>query len=340
MDSYAKATGNLAERKTSHHELVTDSVAAESNLATCTENQRFEQQIWFAGAATESVRHQANQELAVTETMAALEYEKIKLFRDHARRELSEARAQLAAIEARGHDHSSCQEFQSLESENRAARSQIKHLEAELQHLTGELKEAQGLVTGYKNSFAITDKILNEQHAEIAEQKVEIARLSVQVAELQGVPESPSDNDEVEEQALRQLTDHTGVVEHLTSGHPLVMRIDVWVGGAYGTDTELALVKMNPETPFKAILEDLRRHHPLKALKQKDTGRYIFESDTPAYVSIFPFPRGLYLHADGFQLGFKDGEELDFIQQSNEPMFMLDATMEGVKSWRGKDSRV
>lgn len=281
MDSYAKATGDLAERKTSHHELVTDSVAAESNLATCTENQRFEQQIWFAGAATESVRHQANQELAVTETMAALEYEKIKLFRDHARRELSEARAQLAAIEARGHDHSSCQEFQSLESENRAARSQIKGLEAELQHLIGELKEAQGLVTGYKNSFAITDKILNEQQAEIAEQKtkivvqeVEIARLKIRYGEIR-VPEfSPED-----------FVEPIGAVKHLSSGHPLVMRIDVWVGGEHGTDTELALVKMNPDTPFKTVLEDLRHNHPLMALKQKDTGRYIFESDTPAHVS-------------------------------------------------------
>ncbi|KAH0289865.1 hypothetical protein KCU62_g4033, partial [Aureobasidium sp. EXF-3399] len=235
-----------------------------------------------------------------------------------ARQDLSEVKEQLAAIETRRHDHSSCQECHSLEHKHDAAQSVIKELEAEREHLTRELEEAPGSVTGYKNSFAITDKILNEQQAEITEQKtkivaqkVEITRLKIRYGEMLVPDFSPED-----------LVGQTGAVMHSKSGHPLVMRIDVWVGGGHGTDAELALVKMNPDTPFKAVLEGLRRHHPLKALKQKDTGRYIFESDTPAH------------------LGVKDGEEFVFVQQNDEPDFMLDATMEGVKCWTGKDSRV
>lgn len=214
-----------------------------------------------------------------------------------------QARVQLAVIEMREHDHVSCQECRSLEHKNDAAVSQMKELEAEMEHLTHELEEAQGLVTGYKNSFAITDKLLNEQQAEIAhqktkivEQKVEFARLGIHIAELQGMPKPFSDNKEDEKKALEDLVEHTGSVVHSTLGHPLVMRIDVWVGGEHGTDVELALVKMNPDTPFKAVLEELHRHHPLKALKQKNTGRYIFESDTPAYVSPMVFLRSMSVY--------------------------------------------
>jgi len=39
-------------------------------------------------------------------------------------------------------------------------------------------------------------------------------------------------------------------------------------------------------------------------------------------------------------LGLKDGEELFFIQQNDEPMYMLDATIDGAECWKGKDSRV
>ncbi|KAG9727299.1 hypothetical protein KCU73_g12667, partial [Aureobasidium melanogenum] len=136
----------------------------------------------------------------------------------------------------------------------------------------------------------------------IVEQQEEIARLNTRLAELEEVSQLSS-------------------TKHI-SDRPLVMRIDVWVGGEDGTDVELALVKMNPDTPFKIVLETLRDQHPLKALKQKSTGRWIFDSDTPA------------------SLGFRDGEELVFIQQHDEPMFMLDASMDETTCWRGKDSRV
>jgi hypothetical protein len=46
------------------------------------------------------------------------------------------------------------------------------------------------------------------------------------------------------------------------------------------------------------------------------------------------------VHADDFQLGLKNEEELVFIQQADEPMYMFDATVEDAKSWRGHDSRV
>jgi hypothetical protein len=46
------------------------------------------------------------------------------------------------------------------------------------------------------------------------------------------------------------------------------------------------------------------------------------------------------LYADDSQLGVKDGEELVFVQQDDEPMYMMDAIMDGSQGWRAKDSRV
>lgn len=261
-----------------------------AEAAACTESDRFEEQLSSAKCAAESARTQAGRDLAMYNETASREHEKMELYRDEAVKQLKiiaiemqfmKAKEQLAAIEMREHDHSSCQECRSLEHKNDAAVFQIKELEAEVEHLTRELEKAQGSVTGYKNSFAIIDKILNEQQAEIAEQKtkivvqeVEIARLKIRYGEIRVPDFSPED-----------FVEPIEAVKHLSSGQPLVMRIDVWVGGEHGTDTELALVKMNPDTPFKTVLEDLRHNHPLMALKQKDTGRYIFESDTPAHVS-------------------------------------------------------
>ena len=197
------------------------------------------------------------------------------------------------------------------------------------------------------NTHKIANMSYNEQQAEIAEQKTEIvehkaeiARLNAKLAELQEVPESSEESAGEKEDEIGELIEHTNTVEHSTSDSPLVMRIVVWVGGENGTDTELALAKMNPDTSFKAVLEDLRGHHPLKALKQKNTGRWIFETDTPAHVSNLLFFCGPYLYTNNLQLGLKDGEELVFIQQADEPMYMLDTTIDGAECWRGKDSRV
>ena len=293
IDSFAQAA-HPAERKARRYELLIESLTAErdaanircqkAEAAACTENERFEEQMRFANRAAESARAKVNQEMALHKEKSLQVFEMIQSDRDRALQDLSEAKEQLAAIEMRGHDHFSCQEFHSLEHKNDAAQSQIKELEAERERLTRELEEAQESVTGYKNSFAITDKIFNEQQVEIAGQKttivaqeVENTRLKIRYGEMR-VPDFSPEN----------FVGHTGAVMHSTSGHPLVMRIDVLVDS---TDAELALVKMNPDTPFKAVLEDLRRHHPLKALKQKDTGRYIFESDTPAHVSNLFFCR-------------------------------------------------
>ncbi|KAH0372399.1 hypothetical protein KCU65_g1130, partial [Aureobasidium melanogenum] len=162
-----------------------------------------------------------------------------------------------------------------------------------------------------------------EQHKMgMTERKVQIARLKDWVTELEKMSQPSSHSSEKEEKAQQKVTEPTQSVKQLVCSHILVMHIDVWVGGEDGTDVELALVKMNTDTPFKIVLEILRDQHPLKALKQKSTGWYIFDSDTPAC------------------LGFKDGEELVFIQQNDELMFMLDATMDEVTVWRGKDSRI
>lgn len=267
--------------------------------------------------------------------------------RDKALQDLSEAKAQLAAIDKRESDRPSCQDCRNLAEEIIKEALKVKDLEAEMEQLDRDLEIAQGLITGYKNSFAITDKIINKQHAEIAEQKAEIAeqkaeiaRLNAKLAELQEVPESSPGDAREEEDLIEELIQPTDGIEHSTSDHPLVMRIVVWVGGEHGTDTELALVKMKPDTWFKAVLEDLRGHHPLKALKQKNTGRWIFETDTPAHVSNLLFFCDPYLYANNLQLGVKDGEELVFIQQADEPMYMLDTTIDGAECWRGKDSRV
>lgn len=62
------------------------------------------------------------------------------------------------------------------------------------------------------------------------------------------------------------------------------------------TETELCLVKMYPDTPFKGVLERLRQDHPRKQLKIEKTGTFVFETDSPAYVSLDVLHRvGLYL---------------------------------------------
>ncbi|KAG9697077.1 hypothetical protein KCU95_g261, partial [Aureobasidium melanogenum] len=162
-----------------------------------------------------------------------------------------------------------------------------------------------------------------EQHKmDMTELKAEIARLNTRATELEKMSQPSSGSTEAEGKPLQEPTEPTQAVNQSIPDHPLVMHIDVWVGGEDGTDVELALVKMNPDTPFKIVLEILRDQHPLKALKQKSTGRWIFDSDTPAC------------------LGLKNGEELVFIQQEEEPKFMLDATMDEAPVWRGKDSRI
>jgi hypothetical protein len=348
MDFYAEASKLYYERLGQRKRELVLSRYLEAGAATRTEDQRFEEKSWLANAAVESGKRQAEHELAEFRKKASQDYEEMRSPRDTALKDLSEAKAQLATSEKRESiPPSPCPTFSSHQDEILKLRSTNKHLEADVKYLERELEIAHGSVAGYKNSFAITHKILNEQQVEIAEQKAkiveqksEVCRLKARITELESVPESSSVNAEEKDDAIAKSLEHTEAPEPCTSGQPLVMRIVVRVGGVDGNDTELALVKMNPDTPFKAVLEDLRRQHPRKALKQKSTGGYIFESDTPAYVSIsFPFCHSV-LHADNFQLGVKNGEELVFIQQNDEPMYMLDATVDDAKSWKAKGSRI
>jgi hypothetical protein len=342
MDLYAKASRSYHERLEQRNRDAAPSKCLETGAATCTEDQRFEEKSWLVDVAAESAR------LAAFRKKALQDYEEMRSSRDSALKDLSETKAQLTAIEKRqSMPPAPCPTCSSHQDKILKLRSTIKDLETDVKYLDRELEIAQGSVAGYKNSFTITHKILNEQQAEIAEQKAKIAeqkseicRLKARITELETVPKSLSVNAEEKEDALAKPIEHTEAPEPCTSGQPLVMRIVVWVGGVDGTDTELALVKMNPDTTFKAVLKDLRRQHPRKALKQKSTGGYIFESDTPAYVSISSFFCCSFLHADNFQLGVKNGEELVFVQQNDEPMYMLDATVDDPKSWKAKGSRV
>jgi hypothetical protein len=305
VDSYAKvanSTRDPTELITSYYESLIETYEAErdsaesryqeAKAAACEESERHCEEIHLANIAAESARDQVEREMERLKEKTSQEYEEMKSSRDTALKDLSEVKAQLAAIEMRESNSPPCQSCRSLDEEVLRLRFMNKDLKTDEEHLARELEIAQGSVAAYKNSFAITHKILNEQQAEIAEQKVKIAgqksevsRLNTKLAELQTLPESTSVIAGEEEDAHAESIEHTEAPEPCTSGQPLVMRIVVWVGGEDGTDTELALVKMNPDTQFKAILEDLRHHHPRMALKQKNTERYIFDSDTPAYVS-------------------------------------------------------
>jgi chromosome segregation ATPase len=115
---------------------------------------------------------------------AIQDYRKMQAARDKALQDLSEARAQLAAIDMRENDRPSCQDCRKLAEEIIQEALKVKDLEAEMEQLDRDLGIAQGSITGYKNSFAITDKIINEQHAEIAEQKAEISEQKAEIARL------------------------------------------------------------------------------------------------------------------------------------------------------------
>lgn len=291
--STAERTEDPTERKIRHYEALIETFTAERDYATSryqkaeaaagTENERFEEKIWSANRAAESARAQADQKMALLKEQSLQVYEMMQSDRDQALQDLSEARAQLAAIETQGHDRASCQKCHALMNELHLTKEDPG---TELDDVSRELEITMGLVDERANALIVAEETINKQGTQNTEQRAEIVRLNAKLAELQAVSEGLLDNAGDKEATIEELVEHTNAAKQFTSGHPLVMRIDVWVGGEQGTDTELALVKMNPDTPFKVVLEDLRHHHPLMALKQKDTGRYIFESDTPAHVSL------------------------------------------------------
>jgi len=290
--SAAERTEDPTERKIRHYEALIETLTAARDYATsryqkaeaaaCTENERFQEQMGFANRAAESARAKADQEMALLKEQSLQVYEMMQSDRDQALQDLSEARAQLAAIEMQGHDRASCQKCHALMDKLHRTRTE---LETELDDVSRELETTMGLVDSNENELIAAEETINKQGTQNTEQRAEIDRLNSKLAELHAVSERLPDNAGDKEATIEELIEHTDAAKQFTSGHPLVMRIDVWVGGEHGTDTELALVKMNPDTPFKVVLEDLRHHNPLMALKQKDTGRYIFESDTPAHVS-------------------------------------------------------
>jgi hypothetical protein len=164
MDLYAKASKSYYERLEQH-----------KRDATRTEDQRFEVKSGLANAAAESSRRQAEHELAESRKKASQDYEEMRSSRDSALKDLSKAKAQLTAIGWwESMPPSPCPRCSPHQDEMLKLRSTNKDLEADVKYLDRELEIAQGSVAGYKNSFAITHKILNEQQAEIAEQKAKI----------------------------------------------------------------------------------------------------------------------------------------------------------------------
>jgi predicted nucleic acid-binding Zn-ribbon protein len=298
----AESTEDAAKRKAEYYERLIKTIAAERNSARSrchqaeaiarVQSQRFEQELWFANGAAKSARNRADYEMAKLKEKIMQDYEEVKSSKDTALKDLSEAKAQLATIEKRVNNPPACETCPHLAAENSRLNTTIKFLEHRQDRCEHDLVGAQESITRCHNTIDINDQQIQgltaevaEGKAQVTEQKARVSRLNAKLAELQTVPQSLSINAGEGKGVLEELTEHAEAVKHSASGQPLVMRVSVWVGGVDGTDTELALIKMNPDTSFKAVLDDLRRHHPLMALKQKDTGRYIFESDTPAYVS-------------------------------------------------------
>lgn len=69
------------------------------------------------------------------------------------------------------------------------------------------------------------------------------------------------------------------------SKHPLVVRVVAYTSDLRHGWHEVALIKMNPDTPFQSVLKSLRKSHPRKVLQVEVTGRFVFDSDTPTQVS-------------------------------------------------------
>ncbi|CAD0083399.1 unnamed protein product [Aureobasidium vineae] len=323
----ARAERDLAERKCEEIQLV--AIAEKEHLQKALEYANDERAL--AKEDLESMRFLRDQDKE--------DLESLRSSRDKILQDLSEAKAQLAAIESQKTDPASCQTCRYVVDENLRVLFKNEDLEAQLEQSARDTEKAQQSIAGGDNIFAVINKVIAKQKTEIAEHKAEIARLNTRVAELQ-VSQPLPDSTEEKERALEESIEHSEAAGHCMCDCPLVMRITVWVSGASGKDTEFALVKMDPDTSFKAVLKDLRRHHPLKALRQKSTGRWIFDSDTPTDVSILLSFRSPCLCADDLKLAMKDEEKLNFIQECGEPLYMLDATTDGAKCWRGKNSRI
>ncbi|KAI5240578.1 hypothetical protein E4T43_06012 [Aureobasidium subglaciale] len=200
--------------------------------------------------------------------------------------------SRLEAIIAREQNPIPCLGCPYFISENHKSRGREQSLQTKLQQSITELENSVVVLPGWSEASRITKPLKEEAKSRFEKDEQERRLASVKPMN-----------------ALK----HEDLIQ------PLIMRIAVWIGG---TETEGALVKMNPDTPYKVVLESLRLRHPHKVLKQRTTGRLIFDSDTPAY------------------LGVEDGEEFDFIQYSGEPMFMFDATITGTQAWRGKNGMV
>jgi hypothetical protein len=292
----AESTEDPAERKADHYERLIEIIAAERDSARSrchqaesvarVQCQRSEQLIWHAHNAAKSARDQADYEFAKLKEKILQDYEEVKSSKDTALKDLSEAKAQLAAIEMRESDSPPCETCPHLADENSRLKTMIRNLELYLCRCERDHAGAQASIIKCNNTIDVNDEKVKGLTAEIAEEKAEVTkqkaenyRLSGRLVAFEEVLKLSRAETRQKENALADL------IEQYASRQSLVVRIVVWVGGEDGTDTETALVKMDPDTSFKAVLEDLRRHHPLKALKQKSTGRYIFDSDTPAYVS-------------------------------------------------------
>ncbi|KAI5247034.1 hypothetical protein E4T42_06166 [Aureobasidium subglaciale] len=255
-----------------------------------------------------AARSNYDQERATTQEYTRVGEKQVKMEaeKNNLVAQICKLECRLEATTAREQEPTPCSDCPHFISENHKSREREQSLQTKLQQSITELGKFRGCTTGLVRG--------------IQDHKACIARLNNQIAALKAEARSRSEKDEQERRLeyIKQMS----APKHKDLVQPLIMRIAVWIGGIGGIETEGALVKMNPDTPYKVVLASLRLHHPHKVLKQRTTGRLIFDSDTPAY------------------LGVEDGEEFDFIQENGEPMFMFDTTITGSQAWRGKNGMV
>lgn len=141
MDLYAKAPESYYERLEQRKRDHALSKYLEAGAATRTENQRFEEKSWLANAAAESARRQTELELTELRKKASQDYEEMRSSRDSALKDLSEAKAQLTAIEKReSMPPSPCPTCSSHRDKLLKLRCTNKELEADVKYLDRELE--------------------------------------------------------------------------------------------------------------------------------------------------------------------------------------------------------
>ena len=208
-------------------------------------------------------------------------------------REIGVALAERNSISALCNDLKSRAEAEAerLTGEIDLAISDKRRLERTVSGLKDELERVTSSQQGIVNESALEEEIANLK-AQNTRLDYENTELGMTIDGLDGelntarceVWEYTNDALLIENELARTREEHAIELDRLTtpSKYPLVIRVAAFINDKR---PEVALIKMNPNTPFKSVLENLRHGHPRKVLKVEVTGRFVFESDTPDHVS-------------------------------------------------------